>query len=357
MPPPVQGPISDSRPWIVELGTLTRAPSAAESLTREPVRGWTARAGRAAAGPLAIGDSIVALQSTHRQLDVLWKATGERAWRVSIGGPGGSSPLISESALYVASSGDRGQVHAYNLETGRAAWRQRLGPVVGPLALSLDLVFAVTEVGRVAALDREDGRIVWEQRVGSPVRIGLTESNGELLLTTVDTLFVLDPSDGTVLHQRPLPATTLAVPAIAGGTMVFSSPDHRVFALRRSDLSLVWEVELASASYGSPAIARDTVFVTTIGGSMWKIPLGGATGGGGAEGATRIEIDVPMRVSAMPLNYGVLLGTITGEVLWVTDGPDPIWRVQVDGPIAVAPIVDQGVLLVVDGRGRVHTWH
>jgi hypothetical protein len=101
----------------------------------------------------------------------------------------------------------------------------------------------------------------------------------------------------------------------------------------------------------SPAVARDTVFAVTIGGSVWRIPLG-------APGeASAVQLGVTVRAAPAPLAQGLLVATVAGEVLWVS-GPSatPRWQVRVDGPIDQPPIVDQGLLIFLDGRGRIHAW-
>jgi hypothetical protein len=50
------------------------------------------------------------------------------------------------------------------------------------------------------------------------------------------------------------------------------------------------------------------------------------------------------------------VGTTAGEVLLARGEGSVERRVRVDGPVEQPPIIKDGVLLVIDGKGRVLTW-
>ena len=139
--------------------------------------------------------------------------------------------------------------------------------------------------------------------------------------------------------------------AAAAGMIVFTSPEGLVFALDQSTLEERWRVNLGEPSFGGAVIARDTVFAATVSGKLWRIPLADGSG------AITVDLDVAVRAPPLPIEGGVLVSTLAGEILRLEGGSEPTWAVRVDGPISVAPTLNSGVLFVIDGRGRVHTWH
>ena len=58
-----------------------------------------------------------------------------------------------------------------------------------------------------------------------------------------------------------------------------------------------------------------------------------------------------------PLASGVLVGSVSGEVLLVDRASGEIrWRAQVAGPIEEPPLVHDRQVVVVAGRGNIHTY-
>jgi hypothetical protein len=62
-----------------------------------------------------------------------------------------------------------------------------------------------------------------------------------------------------------------------------------------------------------------------------------------------------VRAAPTPTADGVLIGTTAGEVL-LARGDTSVRRARVDGPVEQPPLVRHGVLLVIDGKGRVMAW-
>lgn len=341
----------EPRPWTVYMGSLDRAPSAEEALGSEPAPLWTHVIGRAPAGPLAVGDSAIAVQGVDRRLTVLNRATGERFWQTRLNAPGATGPLLDEEKIYTATGGPDGRIYAFDLTTGKKDWDQTVGRVVGPIALAGGQVFAATQRGRICALESESGDVTWRRAFTGPIRGGVTTAGNSVFVATEDSLYLLSADEGKTIAAVSAPGALAQAPAISGEILVMASPDGFVAGLALEDLSVVWQVETTEPVFGSPAVARDTVFAVTIGGKLWKIPMDNPA----KASATRLEVVV--RSPSTPIRTGVLVGTVAGEILWITEnGVSPRWRARLDGPVEYAPIVDAGVLVAVDGRGKIHTW-
>ena len=341
-------PVKETRVWSEYLGTPSRAPSAAEHLGPNLSAQWTADIGRAAVGGIALGDSVIAVQETGQYVTVLTRADGQRRWHKRLDGPGAAGPLITWDKLYAASGNLDGRVYCFALKNGHEEWSRTLGPVVGPLGTLGTHVFAALENGTVVGLNTTNGHVAWRVSLQGPIRSGVAVAGQELLVATDDTLYALALDNGRRLRAAPLPAT-LAPPAISGDTLIFVTPGGDALAVNRADFTPIWRTPLGEV-LGNPAVARDTLFAVTLDGTLWRVPLANP------DGATRTNLGAAVRAGPAPIADGVLIGTVTGEILRV--GADSVtpWSVRIDGPVEQPPLVDRGSLIAVDGRGRIHLW-
>ncbi|MBI4499739.1 MAG: PQQ-like beta-propeller repeat protein [Gemmatimonadetes bacterium] len=343
------GPQRDPRPWAAHLLVPGLAPSAAETLASDPVRLWTATAGRGFAGPPAIGDSVVIVQATDARLLAFARSSGKRLWGLRVGGLGSTGPLLDGERVYTGTAA--GQVAAVSLRTGRFLWKRDIQSVAGPLALSVSRLFAVGTPGRLYAFNRVNGALQWRRDLEGVLRSGPTLLGANVVVASDDSVFQVNAQDGRVVKAVPVRGLSLNPPAVAGSSIIYASPDGFVIALNADDLTQQWRVELGSPVLGSPAVARDTVFAATITGSIWQIPLF-------APGlATHVDLGVSIRASPTPIADGLLVATVAGELIRLPGAASQSrWQVRVDGPIDQPPIVDRGLLIFTDGRGRIHAW-
>ena len=115
--------------------------------------------------------------------------------------------------------------------------------------------------------------------------------------------------------------------------------------------AVIWDVDAGDAIFGAPALARDTVYVLTRDGNLWLIPRAGAAG------ARSLRLDIVATAGPTPLARGILAASVSGEIVLVDPATGVIgWRVQLDGPIEQPPLVRDGDLVVVGGRGDIHTY-
>ena len=348
-------PERQETPWTAYLGTPQHDASAAETLSADPRPRWRARVGRAVRGCPAVGDAIIAVGTVDRQVVLLDRATGQVLWRTRLRGTIRAGPLLDRDRLYAGTEASPdGRVYALHLKDGRVLWETRTGSVEASLALDHDTLFAATEEGVVLRLATADGKVVWRRQLPGAVRAPpVPTPDGLAVATTADTLFLLDRATGAVRRRLATAGAVLGGPALGpeGKTLYLGTAGGHVTAVELPRLSVTWDVDAGDAVFGAPAVSRDTVYVLTRNGMLWLISRAGAAG------ARSLPLHIVATAGPTPLARGVLAASVSGEVVLVDPASGAIeWRVQLDGPIEQPPLVRGGDLVVVGGRGDIHTY-
>ena len=307
--------------------------------------------GRAPSGPLAVGDSVLVASTSDKKIAVLRRESGKLVWRRRLKGPGAGGPLFAGDRLFAASGDRDGAVHAYELDSGRRRWARRIGPVVGPLGTFGATVYAATASGLVVALDSARGDIVWQRRFSHPLRSGATVLGPHVLVSSDDSLYLVSRRTGERAAATRTAGSVIRPPAVVDQLLVTASPDGIVEAFELPTLESRWRRMVESPVFGSPSIARDTVFVTTMDGALWRIPIDAPWA------ATMQDIGIPMRATPAPVAGGVLVATVNGGILMLDGASDvPQWRLEADGALEDPPLVSDGTILLIDGTGTVRAW-
>ena len=348
-------PERQQTPWPAYLGTPQHDASAAETLSADPRPRWKVSIGRAVRGCPAVGEGVIAVGTADRQVVLLDRATGQVLWRTRLQGTIRAGPLLDRDRLYVGTEASPdGRVYALHLKDGRVAWSTRTGSVEASLALDHDTLFAGTESGVVLRLATADGKVAWRRQLPGAVRAApVPTSHGLVVATSADTLFLLDRATGEVRRRVATAGAVLAGPALAPdkSEIYFGTTGGHVVAAALPRLSTTWDVDAGDAVFGAPALTRDTVYALARNGTLWLIPRANA-------GAARsLRLDIVATAGPTPLARGILAASVSGEVVLVDPTSGAIaWRVQLDGPIEQPPLVRDGDLVVIGGRGDIHTY-
>jgi outer membrane protein assembly factor BamB len=302
-----------------------------------------------------VGEGIIAVGTADRQVVLLDRATGQVLWRTRLQGTIHGGPLLDRDRVYAGTEASpEGRVYALQLKDGRVLWSTRTGSVEASLALDHDTLYAATEPGLVLRLATADGKVVWRRQLPGAVRAApVPTPNGLAVATTADTLFLLDRATGAVQRRLATAGTILGGPALGpdGKDVYFGTTGGHVVAVALPQLSVTWDVDAGDAVFGAPAVARDTVFALARNGTLWLIPRGNAPG------ARSLALDIIATAGPTPLARGILAASVSGEVVLVDAASGAIgWRAQLDGPIEQPPLVRDGDLVVVGGRGDIHTY-
>ena len=348
-------PERQQTPWSAYLGTPQHDASAAETLSADPRPRWTVSVGRAVRGCPAVGEGVMAVGTADRQVVLIERATGQIVWRTRLQGTMRAGPLLDRDRLYVGTEGSPdGRVYALHLKGGGVIWSTRTGSVEASLALDHDTLYAGTEPGMVLRLATADGKVAWRRQLSGAVRAPpVPTSHGLIIATTSDTLFLLDRATGEVRRRLATAGTVLGGPALgaSGNDLYFGTTGGHVMAVALPQLSVTWDVAAGDAIFGALALARDTVYALARNGMLWLIPRADAVG------ARSLPLDIVATAGPTPLARGILAASVSGEVVLVNPTSGAIdWRVQLDGPIEQPPLVRDGDLVVIGGRGDIHTY-
>jgi outer membrane protein assembly factor BamB len=350
---PKPGPERQASVWPAYLGSPRHDASADETLNPDPRAIWQTDAGRAVRGSPAFGESILAVGAADRMVVLLDRATGAVHWRQRLAGSIHAGPLLDEDRLYVATEANpESQVYALRLRDGRTLWHVAATGVQAPLAFDGQAVYAAGEDGVVLRIDAETGRETWRRRLPGAVRAApVPTSDGLAVATSADSLFVLDVASGAVRARTGTPGTILAAPVVSAGRLFAATTAGFVVELALPSLVERWTRPAGDAVFGAPALSRDTLYVAARNGTLWLIPVNAP------ETARAHDLDIVTLAGPTPVRSGVLVASVSGEVLLVDRVNGAIlWRAQVNGPVEQPPLVRERQLVVVSGRGDIHAY-
>jgi len=347
------GPARQESPWTAYLGTPRHDAAARETLNDDPRPVWHVAVGRAIRGSPALGEAVVAVGTADRNVVLIDRTSGDVLWRSRLDGTVRAGPLLDEDRLYVGSEAQPdGRVYALRLRDGKVLWRARTGSVAAPLAFDGDALYAGTEDGFALRLEPERGRIQWRTPLQGAVRAGpVVTQFGLVVVTTADILYLLDLNTGAIRQHLELPGSVIGTPATDERRIYLGTMNGLIVAVELASWMTVWDRPAGDAVYGAPAVVGDTLFVLTRDGRLWLIPVDNPDS----------AISHPLAIAAIagptPLLSGVLVGSVSGEILLVDPRTGAIrWRAQVAAPVEEPPLVQNRQVVVVGGRGNIHTY-
>lgn len=339
--------IGDVRTYLED---ASRAPAQNFVLPDDPELDWEASLGRGSLGALAVGPGAAAVTTVDRWLYAFDPRNGRVYWRTRGETPFGAGPLVVGDRVYVASEGRDGAVSAHELRRGKRLWRRRMGDVSAPMAVGDSLLFGSTvAVGYTFALRTRDGAIVWRARTGGSKSGPLVVGQHVAVVSLTDTLFVLDAASGEIVTRVALGTSTAAPLALVNdSTAVITTPSGSVIAVTIPSGRIAWRHEVKRPIFGSPVVARDTVFALTSDCTLWMIPEGLRS----APDSTMLGCNAV----ATPLitRDGVLVATIDGAiVLFDRSTGERRWERHVGAELRQAAMYVDGRVLVAPTYGPV----
>ena len=190
----------------------------------------------------------------------------ERVWTASVPDKG-AKPLrlglgLSVDGNRVYAAGRKGEVAAFDLQSGRSLWRTKtkLALSGGP-GFGAGLVVVGSTFGDLVALNSADGAIRWKTRLNGEVLSAPAVSEHLIAIRTVDgKLHGISSKDGQELwaQEQQVPRLSLrgtASPVMTGDLVLSGFDNGKVEALNASDGSVAWETTIAPA-HGKTELER-----------------------------------------------------------------------------------------------------
>jgi outer membrane protein assembly factor BamB len=223
---------------------------------------------------LAIGAVLIlAACSKDKDVDQPAKLTDinatlrvEKVWTASVADKG-AKPLrlglgLAVDGKRVYAAGRKGEVAAFDVETGRTVWRvkTKLALSGGPGA-GAGLVVVGSTFGDLVALNESDGAIRWKVRLNGEVLSAPVVTDRLIALRTVDgKLRGLSLKDGQELwsQEQQVPRLSLrgtSWPVLTGDLVLSGFDNGKVVAVNVNDGTVQWETTI-SPSHGKTELER-----------------------------------------------------------------------------------------------------
>jgi outer membrane protein assembly factor BamB len=190
----------------------------------------------------------------------------QKVWTASVADKG-AKPLrlglgLSIDGNRVYAAGRKGEVAAFDLESGRALWRTKtkLALSGGP-GSGAGLVVVGSTFGDLIALNPTTGAVIWKVRLNGEVLSAPAITEKLIAIRTVDgKLHGLAPKDGQELWstEQQVPRLSLrgtASPVLTGDLVLSGFDNGKVEAVNVSDGSVAWETTISPA-HGKTELER-----------------------------------------------------------------------------------------------------
>lgn len=191
---------------------------------------------------------------------VKFKSTAkvQRIWSADVGGGGARLRLglgVAMQGDTVYAAGHKGDVAAYNVNTGKRLWRTNTKlPLTGGPGAGGGIVVAGASHGHFVALDAATGKERWRGYITSEILAAPAINDKYVLLHTVDgRLTAYRTADGTQLWSAEVLAPRLALrglsaPALDGEFGVSGFDTGRMMAVAMNNGTTLWDVQVAPPS-------------------------------------------------------------------------------------------------------------
>ena len=295
-------------------------------------------------------------------------ASIKRLWAADVGATDDLysrlSPRLAGDTVYAASG--KGDVTAFNADTGKVVWRQELAvPVSGAMGYGSNLALLGTREGEVLALQSDNGNLVWRTRVSSEVLAPPVATSGVVVVQTIDGfVYGLSAQDGKRLcqFQRTVPALSLrgtSGPSIQSGMVVTGFADGTIVGLDLNSGKVRWDAAVARPSGrtelerlvdvdGTPVIAGFRMFAASYQGRLIALDLRNGRLLWGRKASTYVPVAVDRRNVYIVDADGVVLALdqASGAERWRQEG--------LRARFVSAPTVVNGYLAAGDYDGVLH---
>jgi outer membrane protein assembly factor BamB len=278
-------------------------------------------------GGVAVKGNKVFVATPYGEMIALEKDTGFEIWRSDLPFPARSAPAVDQERVYVTTMNNRSL--AFDAVTGKKVWQHEgateTTSLVGGAAPAIygRVVFVPYSTGELFALKAENGHFLWSETLSSLRTLSSTAGVAQvrarpviykgmvLALAQGDRMMAIDFRTGRRLWDKEIGG--IRTPAVTDEFIFALTNDHQVTCLIRETGQVAWVKELKDPDPSK------------------SVRWAGPTLAGG----------------------GIVLAGSNGQVVFLNpENGDIDKTISVSDPVALSPIVLDGVLYILTDRGR-----
>ena len=185
----------------------------------------------------------------------------------------GAAPLVADGTVYVG-AGDGG-FHAVDAATGERRWRFATGGRIrNGAALDGERVVVGSADHFVYALDRASGREIWKFDTGAEVDATPVVFAGHVLVGNRGSgLHALAAATGELVWKTYFWGSWVeSTPVVDDGAIYIGSSDlRRVSAIDPADGRVLWRTDVFGWTWGTPLVIGERIYVGAAGGAPYFI--------------------------------------------------------------------------------------
>jgi eukaryotic-like serine/threonine-protein kinase len=340
---------------------------------------WTYRTSKPLlASPAVVGQHVYLTTGDGRTL-ALDRHTGQSLWEFHTGWLSSATPAVAGDAVIFTIR--PGRVLSLQRQTGALRWETHMtSPIVASPIVVNGTVYIGSADKKLYALDAATGRQRWAFATQDWIVSAVAYADDRVIVASQDSrLHVVGAETGRrrLVYETGKGRHIGAGPAIQGDLVYFCSLGGRVWAIDwrattyplerallfwRSTLYLwgvlleppmqkgsVWSRRVGGDVRHTPAIAHNTVYVTSLQGKVMALDA--------ATGTERWRTDLGTDISAPPTVAGgsVLIGSKSGVVFGLDAHTGGVqWEFKTEGTITGSPIVAGETMYVVSHDGTLY---
>ncbi len=219
-------------------------------------------------GSPSVAEGKVVVGSLDGRIYVVDAETGLYNWHVQTGDWIFSTPAINSVLVYITSWDNH--IYAFDLDTGREIWKYAIGNVIysSPVVKD-DIVYFGGYDNKVYALDAYYGSVVWSYDVDYPISVSPSTDGDYVYISNANgILYALKNGEevwSVQLNGRFVRYTKVI---IVGDKLFVGSSDNYIYALDKTDGSVLWSYMLNGGIRESPSIYEDYIVVGSEDGSL-----------------------------------------------------------------------------------------
>jgi outer membrane protein assembly factor BamB len=340
---------------------------------------WTYRTSKPLLASPAVVDSYVYLTTGDGRTIALDRHTGQTVWEFYTGWLSSSTPAVAGDAVVFAIR--PGRVVSLDGQTGALRWDTNMKmPILASPVVVNGTVYIGSSDKNLYALDVATGQVRWAFATQDWIVSAVAYAGDRVIVASQDShLHVVGAETGRqrLVYETGIGRHIGAAPAVHGDLVYFCSVGGRVWAidwrattypLERASLfwqthlylwgmlskspvqkGSVWTRRIGGDVRHTPAIAHDTIYVTTSRGKVVALDA--------AAGNERWRSDISVNITAAPTVAGsaVLIGTESGVVFGLdAHTGEMLWEFKTEGKITGSPIVAGDTMYVVSHDGSLY---